>query len=73
MLQIHSRIARTTESLNFFIFIFCNNCFFVEVSNKDTFDFLASNSCFLIFANGGSMTNAEVYQGFHDDKKFEGH
>jgi len=25
------------------------------------------------FFNGGSMTNAKVYQGFHDDKKVEEH
>ena len=30
----------------FLIFIFCNNCLFVEVSNKDIFDFLTSTSCF---------------------------
>jgi len=24
---------------------------------------------FLIFVNGGSVTNAKVYRGFHDDKK----
>jgi len=28
---------------------------------------------FKIFVNGGSMTNAKVYQGFHDDKKVEEH
>jgi len=26
---------------------------------------------FHIFVNEGSMTNAKVYQGFHDDKKVE--
>jgi len=52
---MHSRNARTTESLNFLIFIFCNNCLFVEVSDKEIFDFLTSNSCFYIFVNGGSM------------------
>jgi len=26
-----------------------------------------------IFVNGGSMTNAKVYQRFHDDKKIEEH
>jgi len=28
---------------------------------------------FSIFVNGCSMTNAKVYQGFHDDKKVEEH
>jgi len=28
---------------------------------------------FLIFVNGDSMTNAKVYQGFHDNKKVEEH
>jgi len=28
---------------------------------------------FLIFINGGSMTNANAYQGFPNDKKFEEH
>jgi len=46
----------------------------VEVSNNKIFDFLTSNSCCsLIFVNGGSMTNATVYQGFHDDKTVEEH
>jgi len=28
---------------------------------------------FQIFVNGVSMTNAKVYQGFHDDKKDNEH
>jgi len=44
-----------------YFFNVCNNCLFVEVSNNETFDFLTSNSCFQIFVNGGSMTNAKVY------------
>jgi len=28
---------------------------------------------FKIFVNEGFMTNAKVYQGFHDDKKVEEH
>jgi len=27
----------------------------------------------LTFVNGGSMTNANVFQGFHDEKKVEDH
>ena len=42
-------------------FNFCNNCLFVEVSNNEIFDFLTSSSCFQIFVNGGSMTNAKAY------------
>jgi len=38
---------------------------------KEIFDFLTSNSCFQIFVNGGSMTNAKVYQGFHDDNSLK--
>jgi len=68
-MQEHSRNARTTEPLHLLIFNFCNNCIFVEVSNKELLDFLTSNSCFQIFVNGGSMKNATVYQGFHDDKQ----
>jgi len=71
MQQIYSRNAGTTESLHFLLFNFCNNFLFVEVSNNEIFDFLTNNSCFFIFVNGGSMTNAKVYQGFHDDKKVE--
>ena len=43
------------------------------MSNNEIFDFLTSSSCFLNFVSGGSMTNAKVYQGFHDDKKVEEH
>jgi len=35
--------------------------------------FLQVIRVFKIFVNGGSMTNAEVYQGFHDDKNVEEH
>jgi len=38
---------QSIESLNFLLFTFCNNCFFVDVSNNEMFDFLTSNSCFL--------------------------
>jgi len=48
------------EHCYFFIFNFCNNCLFVEVSNKEIFDFLTSDSCFQIFVKWGSMTNAKV-------------
>jgi len=37
-----NRNARTTESLNFLLFNFCNCCLFVDVSNNDIFDFLTS-------------------------------
>ena len=30
--------ARTSESLNFLLFKFCNNCSFVELSNNETHD-----------------------------------
>ena len=40
---LHSKNARTTESLNFLLFNFCNNCLFVEVSNNEIFDFLTRN------------------------------
>jgi len=46
---LHSKKARTTESLNFLLFNFCNNCFFVEVSNNEIFDFRTSYSCFSKF------------------------
>jgi len=60
--------------LTFLLFNFCNNGLFVEVSNNEIFDILTSNSFFkIIFVNGGSLTNAEVYQGFLDDKKVEEH
>ena len=58
---------QSIESLNFLLFTFCNNCLSVEVSNNEIFDFLTSKSC------EGSMTNAKVHQGFHDDKKVEEH
>jgi len=45
----HSKNARTTESINFWLFNFCNNCLFVEVSNSEIFDFLTSNSCYFNF------------------------
>jgi len=35
--------------------------------------FLKVIRVFLIFVNEGSMTNSEVYQGFHNDKKVEEH
>ena len=41
------------------------------VFNNEIFVFLQVNCVFKIFVNGGSMINAEVYQGFHDDKKVE--
>jgi len=41
--MIHSRNARTTESLNFLLFNFCNNYLLVEVSNKEIFEFLAGS------------------------------
>jgi len=28
---------------------------------------------FFKFVNGGSVTNAKIYQGFHDEKKVEEH
>jgi len=46
---------------------------FIEVSNNEKFDFLTSNLFSLIVVNGGSITNTQVYQGFHDDKKVEEH
>jgi len=55
--------CKKAESLNFLLFNFCNSCLFVEVSNNEIFDFLTSNSCFLNFSNGGSMTNVKVHQG----------
>jgi len=42
---------------------------YLLVSCNEMFDFLTSYSSFLNFVNGGSMTNAKVYQGFRDDKK----
>ena len=44
--QIHSRNARTTESVNFMLFNFWNNCLFVEVHNNEIFYCLTSNSGF---------------------------
>jgi len=35
--------------------------------------FLGVIRFFSIFVSGCSMTNAKVYQGFHDDKKVEEH
>ena len=35
--------------------------------------FLQVICVFKIFVNAGSMTNAKVYQRFHDDKKVEEH
>jgi len=35
--------------------------------------FLQVIRVFCIFVNGGSMTNAKVYQGFHGNKKVEEH
>jgi len=58
MQQINSRNARTTESLNFLFFNFCNNCLFVEVSHNEVFDFLTSNSFFLF-----------LLRGFHDKRE----
>jgi len=54
---------------------------FCEILNvADTFQKCKNNRvikffCFLItvYVKGGSMTNAKVYQGFHDDKKVEEH
>ena len=43
------------------------------MSSTEIFGFLTSNSFSSIFVNGGSMTNAKVYQGFHDGKKVEEH
>ena len=43
------------------------------MSNSDIFDFLTSNSYFLNFCWWGSITNVNVYQGFHNDKKVEEH
>ena len=51
------------------LFNFCNNCLFVEVSNKEIFVFL--NRVFKIFVNGGSMTKAKVYQGFTNMKRLK--
>jgi len=45
---LHSKNARTTESLNFSLFNFCNNFLFIEVSNNEIFDFRTTNSCFFI-------------------------
>jgi len=35
--------------------------------------FLQEINISLIFVNGVSITNAKVYQGFHNDKKVEEH
>jgi len=35
--------------------------------------FLQVVCVFQIFVNRGSMTNAKVYQGFHNDRKVEEH
>ena len=57
------------------LFNFCNNYLLVEVPNKEIFEFLAGSliRVFKIFFEGCSMTNAKVYQVFHDDKKVEEH
>jgi len=47
--RLYPQNARTTQSLNFLLFNFCNSCLFVDVSNSDTFDFITSNSCFFDF------------------------
>jgi len=54
----------------FLLFNFCNNYLFVKVSNNEIFTFLR---VFKKIVNGGSMTNAEVCQGFYDDKNVDEH
>ena len=60
--------CKNNRVIKLLAFNFYNNCLFAEVSDKEIFDLLANNSY-----SGGSMTNAKVYQGFHDDKKAEEH
>jgi len=65
--------CKNNQVINLLLFNFCNNSLFIEVSNNEKFDFLTSNLFSLIVVNGGSITNTQVYQGFHDDKKVEEH
>jgi len=64
--------------LNLLLFNFCNNCSFVEVSNKEIIDFLASNYflnffVFFKFLLMGFHEKRESISGFHDNKKVEEH
>jgi len=40
------------------------------MSNNEVYNFLTIR-VFKTFVNGDSMTNAKLYQGFHDDEKVE--
>jgi len=40
MKQLNSKNARISESLNFLLVKFCNNCSFVELSDNEILDFL---------------------------------
>jgi len=63
--RLHSKNARTTESLNFLFLNFCNNCLFVEMSNNDILDFLTSTviRVFLIFVNGVPRQTGKYIKG----------
>jgi len=63
--RLHSKNARTTESLNFLLLNFCNNCSFVEVSNNDILDFLTSAAIrvFSIFVNGVPRQTGKCIRG----------
>ena len=67
--------CKNNRVINFLLFNFWNNYLFVEIYNKEIFEFLAGSliRVFKIFVEGCSMTNAKVYMGFHDDKKIEEH
>ena len=65
--------CKNNRVIKFLAFYFCNNCLFVEVSNNEIFDFLSGSSCISNFVDGGSMTNAKIYQGLRDDKKVKEH
>jgi len=52
--RLHSKNARTSESLNFLLYNFCNNCLFIKVFNNGIFDFLTIQviRVFSVFVNG---------------------
>ena len=57
------RNSITTESLNFLLFNFCNDCLFVEVSDNKIFSFFTCNSCFFNFLLMGFRDKRESASG----------
>jgi len=73
MEQIHSRNARTIESLNFLLFNFSNNSLFFGVSHNEIFDFFTRICVFKTCVNFAIVilliafvALANVSEGFKD-------